>query len=306
MMGLFMAVMCALGFNIRGNLSSATDEKIVQLREPKFAYYKDFTQDDVTSCFCFLKGEEKAERNLWVQGFDFSSFVGVRGVYPVQIKAEKSAAYLDAKITVYDDIPPVIEGFDEICLYENQNLSQEEMLKSFQSRDNVSGNCSVSIADSRYKNGEKALGLYPIYLSSADADGNEARKRIYVKKIAEDESRYWLKGCSFWTYDLFPIPAKAVFAALIRSGILQEGQFNYAEYAQGNYPFSSSEVQIGLYQETLKAYGLDGKATYIDLSFEVKGEKNDQTSSVPSYVVCLCLLSLLPLAFILRKTAKEK
>lgn len=260
--------------NVYKNLS------ITQIKEARFPYYVNFTLDDVASCF-HIESPDGYKTQIFIQGFEFSSFIGLVGVYPIKAIAQDekmNKSYINTEIVIYDDLVPLIKGPDEICIEENSALKRKDLLSFYSSRDEIDYACPVKIGGEDYSEEKREKGIYNVSLSAMDKSDNEARKVIFIKSVSLDETIYIKENCHFRCLNNVPLLPMDVLEALKRSGQADE-KCNYAEYTSGNYPYKEGRIFNGSYGETIKVFSLDGTELFFDLSFvvsssEEKEEKN--------------------------------
>lgn len=84
------------------------------------------------------------------------------------------------EIEIFDDIPPVIDGPEEVNTGNSSVLSKEEILANFSASDEIDGSTNVEIIYDDYTKNYKKLGEYKVVVKSTDKSSNSSQKELRV------------------------------------------------------------------------------------------------------------------------------
>lgn len=179
---------------------------------------------------------------------------------------------------IVDDIPPEIEGDDEIVIKAGEAFSDEDILSRYSAIDEIDGETEVTIKSNGIEGNTNSIGLYTCELESRDSSNNSSTKTIFIQVVDSEGPAFYVSESTITQYGTHVISSDEIVKSLVRTNQLPSKNYVYSEFLYGNYPTQEKELKVGTYSEKIAAHADDGSVEYSNVTILVKDEK-DQTKS---------------------------
>ncbi len=242
----------------------------------------------------FFKSNDVCEGDLTnfveLENFD-STKLGEQYVYAVVYDSSENETRLRVKITVVDDIAPVIEfNTNDARIDINEDITYDKM-KSF-IRTVTDNSTSMNIDDVRidFSSVFNELGSYTVYYSAVDYVGNEGVYTLTVRVVQ-------MEGPVITCKDIVVAKGEIFQDSLVKNYITVYDAYDTT--AASTLKIDMSGVNLGssgIYFVVVSACNSSGVFTYETLTITVEGNSiSSILNSTPTVIVTIVIVLLIPI-----------
>lgn len=219
------------------------------------------------------------------------------GTYEVIFKATDSSnntGYLTVKITVIDDVKPVINGPTKIVKGTKEILTLSDIKAQLTASDNVDGLITdkIEVVEDLYTGNGNKVGIYTIKFKVSDSSGNETEKIVTIEVIDDIPPVFFVDNYFITVNQSVNLTIEDIIDLLVKTGQFSVNSQTTVMTVLDEY--TGNEKIPGMYAMTFRVKSVNGNESEHSVVVNVvTDETNDlinldpikENSSIWDYIV---------------------
>ena len=242
-------------------------------KEINFSYTEEITQEKLLSHFVFSDNYLDKIDSTAIKNFDFNLATNYIGSFDFTVEAQDlsgNISTLDSCANVIDDVPPVIEGDEEIVIKAGTVFTDDDLLSHYVANDEIEGKTEITVKNNELNGNTDVIGLYTCEIESRDSSNNLASKIIFLQVVDSDGPSFYVNEGTITQYGTHMISSDEIVKTLVQTNQLPEKNYVYSEFMNGNYVGNNGTIDVGTYSEQIAAHVDDGSIEYSSVTIIVK------------------------------------
>lgn len=200
------------------------------------------------------------------------------GTYDVIFKATDSSnntGYFTVKITVIDDVKPVINGPTKIVKGTKEILTVSDIKSQLTATDNVDGSLTdkIEVVEDLYTGNGDKIGTYTIKFQVSDNSGNVTEKIVTIEVIDDIPPVFFVDNYFITVNESVTLTMEDIIDLLVKTDQLTVDSKTTVMTVLNEY--TGNERKVGMYAMTFRTMSVNGNESEHSVVINVVNDETD-------------------------------